>query len=105
MYADPSAFGEKKVTVRGWARTVRDGKNFGFIELNDGTCQKNCQVVLEREKLSDYEQIVHCGVGAALTVTGTVVLTPEMRQPFVPPAKKAPFTRIFARNCPPAPQD
>lgn len=82
LYADTNSFGETEVTVRGWARTVRDGKNFGFIELNDGTCQKNCQVVLEREKLADYENIVHCGVGAALTVRGKVVLTPEMRQPF-----------------------
>ena len=82
LYAATDDFGGKSVEVCGWARTVRDGKNFGFIELNDGSCQKNCQVVLERAVLSDYENIVHCGVGAALRVRGKVVLTPEMRQPF-----------------------
>lgn len=82
LYAATDDFGGKSVEVCGWARTVRDGKNFGFIELNDGSCQKNCQVVLDRAVLSDYENIVHCGVGAALRVRGKVVLTPEMRQPF-----------------------
>ena len=82
LYASAASFDGAEVLIRGWARTVRDGKNFGFIELNDGTCQKNCQVVLEREKLADYENIVHCGVGAALSVRGKVLLTPEMRQPF-----------------------
>ena len=82
LYAAAEGFGGKSVEVCGWARTVRDGKNFGFIELNDGSCQKNCQVVLDRAVLSDYENIVHCGVGAALRVRGKVVLTPEMRQPF-----------------------
>ena len=82
LYAAAEGFGGKSVEVCGLARTVRDGKNFGFIELNDGSCQKNCQVVLDRAVLSDYENIVHCGVGAALRVRGKVVLTPEMRQPF-----------------------
>ena len=82
LYADPAPFGGREVTVRGWARTVRDGKNVGFVELNDGTCQLNCQVVLSREDLAGYDKIVHCGVGAALTVSGRIELTPGMRQPF-----------------------
>ncbi len=82
LYAAPESFGGGKVELRGWARSVRDSKNIGFIELNDGSSQKNCQVVLDREALSDYEKIVHCGVGAALRVRGTVALTPGMRQPF-----------------------
>lgn len=82
LYSKTADFGGIEVELRGWARSVRDSKNFGFIELNDGSCQKNCQVVLNREELSDYETIVHCGVGAALRVRGRVVLTPEMRQPF-----------------------
>ena len=82
LYADPASFGGREVTVRGWARTVRDGKNVGFVELNDGTCQLNCQVVLSREDLAGYDKIVHCGVGAALTVSGRIELTPGMRQPF-----------------------
>ena len=82
IYADSPAFGGKTVTVMGWAKTIRDSKAFGFIELNDGSCFKNCQVVFEREKLSNYDEIARQNVGASLVVKGTLVLTPENRQPF-----------------------
>lgn len=72
----------QQIEVCGWARSVRDGKNVAFFELNDGSCQKNCQVVAERSSIDGYEGAVHCGVGAALRVRGRVVLTPQMRQPF-----------------------
>ena len=70
-----------KVTVCGWARTIRDMKTFGFIELNDGSCFKNLQVVMEAGTLENYKDIAAQNVGAALIVTGTVVLTPEAKQP------------------------
>ena len=82
IYADSPAYGGKTVTVMGWAKTIRDSKAFGFIELNDGSCFKNCQVVFEREKLSNYDEIARQNVGASLVVKGTLVLTPENRQPF-----------------------
>ena len=44
IYADASSFDGQKLTVCGWVRTVRDMKNFGFIELNDGSCFKSLQV-------------------------------------------------------------
>lgn len=50
IYADVKSFGDKKVTVMGWTRTIRDSKAFGFIEINDGSCFRNVQVVFEREK-------------------------------------------------------
>ncbi len=81
IFADAEAFGGKTVTVSGWARTIRDMKNFGFVELNDGSCFKNLQVVMERETLQNYADIAAQNVGAALTVTGTVALTPEAKQP------------------------
>ncbi len=81
IFADAEAFGGKTVTVSGWARTIRDMKNFGFVELNDGSCFKNLQVVMERENLQNYGDIAAQNVGAALTVTGTVTLTPEAKQP------------------------
>lgn len=71
-----------KITVAGWARTVRDSKNIGFIELNDGSCFKNLQVVFELEKLENYRAVAKCGVGTAFVVTGTLVLTPQAKQPF-----------------------
>ena len=65
----------------GWARTIRDMKTFGFIELNDGSCFKNLQVVMDANVLSNYKEIAGQNVGAALIVTGQVVLTPEAKQP------------------------
>ncbi len=82
VYARLSAFGGKQVTVMGWVRALRDGKSFAFIELNDGSCFKSVQVVFERDTLKNYDEIAHQNVGASLVVTGTVVLTPENRQPF-----------------------
>ena len=47
IYADAAAFADRDITVCGWVRTVRDMKNFGFVELNDGSSHKSLQVVLE----------------------------------------------------------
>ena len=82
IYADISAFDGKSVSVAGWIRTVRDSKAFGFIELNDGSCFRSTQIVFEEEKLDNYKQIAKLNVGAAIRVQGTVVATPEMKQPF-----------------------
>ena len=82
IFKNPTAFGGQTVTVAGWARTIRDSKTFGFIELNDGSYFKNCQIVISRDTLSNYDEIAKQNVGAALIVTGTLLLTPENRQPF-----------------------
>ncbi len=82
IYADAAAFGGCEITVCGWARTIRDMKNFGFIELNDGSCFKSVQVVMDRAALPNYDEIASQNVGAALICTGTLVLTPEAKQPF-----------------------
>ena len=81
IFADSETLSGKEVTVGGWARTIRDMKNFGFVELNDGSCFKNLQVVMEAGTLANYAEIASQNVGAALIVTGTVVLTPEAKQP------------------------
>ena len=65
----------------GWAKTIRDLKTFGFIELNDGSCFRNLQVVMSADELENYKEIAAQNVGAALIVKGTVVLTPEAKQP------------------------
>ena len=54
VFADGDALGGKEITVCGWARTIRDMKTFGFIELNDGSCFKNLQVVMSAEELANY---------------------------------------------------
>ncbi len=81
VFADADALSGKEITVFGWARTIRDMKTFGFVELNDGSCFKNLQVVMSAQELDNYRDIASQNVGAALRVTGTVVLTPEAKQP------------------------
>ena len=81
LFADKERLGGQTVTVSGWARTIRDMKGFGFVELNDGSCFKNLQIVLDANALDNYKEIAGQNVGAALTVTGTLVLTPEAKQP------------------------
>lgn len=87
LYSGAETLGGKDVTVKGWARTIRDGKEFGFIELNDGSCFKGIQVVFERANLTNYDEIAKQNVGASLSVAGTLVLTPEAKQPFEIKAK------------------
>lgn len=77
----------KTITVCGWARTVRDSKNIAFIELNDGAF-KSVQVVVEREKNSNYDQVVKQRVGASFCVVGTLIVTPNAKQPFEISAEK-----------------
>jgi len=81
IYAHQSDFDGKSVTIGGWVRTIRDLKNFGFIELNDGSCFRSIQIVFENGKVSNYAEVAKQNVGAALIVTGTVKLTPGAKQP------------------------
>ncbi len=81
VFADSESLSGQEITVGGWARTIRDMKNFGFVELNDGSCFRNLQVVMEAGALENYKEIAAQNVGAALIVTGTVVLTPDAKQP------------------------
>ena len=100
IWSEPEACTKAPVTVCGWARTVRDQKNFGFIELNDGSAFKGVQVVIEREKLDNYDDIAKLNVGAALIVTGSLVLTPEAKQPFEIKADKVEIEGVSAPDYP-----
>ncbi len=71
----------KEVTVGGWVRSIRDSKTFGFMVLNDGTFFEPTQVVFA-DKLDNFEKIAKLNVGAAVVVTGEVVVTPDAKQPF-----------------------
>ncbi len=70
-----------QVTVCGWVRTLRDSKAFAFIELNDGTFFKNVQIVCD-ETLANFRDVVKITLGSSLKITGRLVLTPAMKQPF-----------------------
>ena len=88
MFSKIDEFGGKDVVVGGWVRTIRDSKAFGFIELNDGSSFKCLQVVLEREVVENYDDIVKQNVGCSLVVEGKVVATPENKQPLELKASK-----------------
>ena len=81
LYRCPPADGTK-LTVCGWAKNIRDSKNIGFIALSDGGCFKTLQLVLEAGKVENYDQVIHTGLYSSLRVTGTLVHTPQAKQPF-----------------------
>ena len=70
-----------EVTIGGWVRSIRDSKTFGFIVINDGTFFEPIQVVYN-DSLANFDAICKINVGAALIVKGTLVPTPEAKQPF-----------------------
>ena len=81
LFAAADVYGDKEVTVCGWAKTIRDSKVFGFIELNDGSCFKSLQIVFEQGQIDNFDEIAKLNVGSALVVKGKVVLTPQNKQP------------------------
>lgn len=87
LYLKIDEYKDKTVTVAGWIKTIRDSKAFGFIELNDGSAFKNCQVVFD-ESLSNFADVKKYTLGSALIVEGTLVSTPQNKQPFEIKAKK-----------------
>ena len=87
LFADPAKYAGP-IEVEGWIRNNRDSKQFGFIELNDGTYFKSVQIVYERDIISNYDEIAHLPLATALSVTGELVLTPEAKQPFEIKAKE-----------------
>lgn len=82
LHRNTALYADKTVTVRGWVRTNRSSNKFGFIELNDGTFFKSVQVVYEADKLDNFEEVAKAPIASAWTVKGTLVLTPEAKQPF-----------------------
>ena len=69
------------VELQGWIRTNRFNGSIGFIELNDGTYFKNCQIVYDKE-LENLDEISKLSTGSAITVMGKFILTPENKQPY-----------------------
>ncbi len=62
----------QNVLVKGWVRTRRDVKTFSFIEVNDGSCLKNLQVIAD-EALFNYSEIKTLTTGSAISITGALV--------------------------------
>ena len=81
LYKNTQDFANKEITIEGWVKTLRDSKNFGFIELNDGTFFKNVQVVFANT-LPNFDAICKLTISSAIKVTGEFVLTQNAKQPF-----------------------
>ena len=81
LYRNSEAYTGKEVTVGGWVRSIRDSKTFGFIVLHDGTFFETLQVVYS-DKLENFAEISKLNSGAAIIVKGTLVATPNAKQPF-----------------------
>ncbi len=81
LYRDTDSYVGKEVTVGGWIRSIRDSKTFGFIVLNDGTFFQPLQIVYS-DSLNNFKEISSQNVGAALIARGTIVATPQAKQPF-----------------------
>ncbi len=82
LFRNTDAYGGKEVLVKGWIRNNRNSNKFGFIDLNDGSFFKSVQIVYEEDSLNNYEEVAKSYVGAALGIKGTLVLTPNAKQPF-----------------------
>ena len=81
LFANPEKYTDQKVTVGGWIRNIRDSKTIGFITVNDGTYFTPLQVVYT-DGLANFGEISKLNVGAAIIATGTIVATPNAKQPF-----------------------
>ena len=82
LYRLPAEYTGGEITVCGWVKTVRDSKSIGFLQISDGSDFKGLQIVFEEAKLANFRDICSLNVGAAVVVTGKLVLTPEAAQPF-----------------------
>ncbi len=81
FFRDREQYIGKEVVTGGWVRSIRASKTFGFIVVNDGTFFEPIQVVYN-DTLDNFETISKLNVGAAVIVKGTLVATPEAKQPF-----------------------
>ena len=81
IYEAPENF-QEAVTVCGWVKSIRVSKGIAFISISDGSCFSPVQIVAEESKLPDFETVSKLNTGAAVSVTGKVILTPNAKQKF-----------------------
>ena len=82
IFASPEQYTDAVITVCGWVKNKRVSKTLGFMSINDGSCFDTLQVVFEDGKISNFAQIDKLNIGAAVCVSGTLILTPQAAQPF-----------------------
>jgi len=81
IYKNREAFIDKEITIGGWVRSNRDSKAFGFLMISDGSWFEQLQVVYH-DTMDNFAAVTKVNVGAALIIRGTLVATPDAKQPF-----------------------
>ncbi len=99
LFKSTNDYINKEITLKGWIRTLRDSKSFGFIELNDGSFFKNVQIVFN-DTLDNFEDIKKLTISSAITVVGNLVLTENAKQPFEIQAKSITVQSISDNSYP-----
>ncbi len=88
LFDESQKLADQSVAIKGWIRNNRGQKEFGFIDLNDGSCFETLQIVYDSEGLDDFKEVSKYRAGSAIEVVGKVILTPESKQPFEIKAEK-----------------
>jgi len=81
IYRNKEQYLDKEITVGGWVRSIRDSKSFGFLVMHDGSFFETLQIVFH-DTMDNFQEIRKLNVGAAVIVKGTLVATPQAKQPF-----------------------
>ena len=81
IYRSREKYLDQKIAVGGWVRSIRDSRTFGFLVLHDGSCFDTLQVVYG-DGLANFQEISSLSIGSAVIVRGTLVATPNAKQPF-----------------------
>ena len=98
LFQHTADYAGKTISVGGWVRSVRASKSFGFIVLSDGTHFSPLQVVYH-DTMANFAEVSKLNVGAAIIVRGTLVETPEAKQPFELQAEERSEERRVGKEC------
>jgi asparaginyl-tRNA synthetase len=99
IYKKSKDYIQKEFKISGWIRTIRDSKNFGFIELNDGSFFKNLQIVYD-DNLNNFKDVSKYTTGSSVEIEGILVETPNMKQPFELKATKISLVGLADKDYP-----
>lgn len=82
LHKDKDKFAQKEIITAGWVKSSRSNGSLGFLDLNDGTSFKGLQVVFTKDDIDNFDLVEKLNAGSAIICKGTIVLTPENKQPF-----------------------
>ena len=99
LYKSAESFFNKDVNIGGWVRTLRTSKNFGFIEVNDGTFFENIQIVFDNG-LANFEEISKLTIGSSIAVEGLFVKSENAKQKFEIHAKSIKIFNLADKDYP-----